>query len=109
MFMVVGLVILMAEPKVGFLMYTVGVLAYSAVLLQGDYTRHGVVVRRLYGQRVIGCGFLLAAAVLLSMQVYRYGMFQRNEWVVALAIGTVLQLYTAWRLPSELEKESRKK
>jgi hypothetical protein len=29
----------------------------------------------------------------------------RNEWIVCLAVAAVLELYTAFRIPQELEKE----
>lgn len=30
---------------------------------------------------------------------------KRNEWIVCLSIAAVLELYTAFRIPQELEKE----
>jgi len=41
------------------------------------------------------------------MQVYQYGFARRNEWVVALTVGCVLELYTAWRIPSALQKAKK--
>jgi hypothetical protein len=32
---------------------------------------------------------------------------KRNEWIVCLSIAAVLELYTAFRIPQELEKEKR--
>lgn len=37
-----------------------------------------------------------------------YGFYVRNEWIVCLLIGALLQLYAAFRIPSELEKEAKK-
>ena len=55
------------------------------------------------GLYVYGIGVLLFCL----MQVLNYGILRRNEWVVALAIGCVLELYTAWRIPAELEKSKK--
>lgn len=33
---------------------------------------------------------------------------KRNEWIVCLSIAAVLELYTAFRIPQELEKENVK-
>jgi hypothetical protein len=30
---------------------------------------------------------------------------RHNEWIVALTIATVFELYTAYRIPAELKKE----
>jgi hypothetical protein len=62
------------------------------------------VLKRLRRQQLISCVVLLASVLCMSMQTFRYGMFQRNEWLVCLAIATVIQLYTAWRIPAELSK-----
>lgn len=31
----------------------------------------------------------------------------RNEWIVCLSIAAVLELYTAFRIPQELDKENK--
>jgi hypothetical protein len=28
----------------------------------------------------------------------------RNEWMIAMTIGALLELYTAYRIPAEMEK-----
>ena len=43
----------------------------------------------------------------MIMQVCQVGFARRNEWVVALAIACVLELYTAFRIPAELKKERK--
>ena len=45
----------------------------------------------------------------MIMQVGRFGFARRNEWVICLAVGCVLELYTAFRIPAELAKEEKKK
>ena len=41
----------------------------------------------------------------MSMQDMHYGFAARNERVVSLIVGCVLELYTSWRIPQELEKQ----
>jgi hypothetical protein len=53
----------------------------------------------------LGALALLVTACLMIMQVCQVGFARRNEWVVALAIACVLELYTAFRIPAELKKE----
>lgn len=103
--MVVGLCLFMVLPVVSLWVYAASVLVFSILLLREECPSQRIVVRRLRGQQLLGCLCLLLVAVGRSMQVYAYGPFRRNEWMVALAIGCVLLLYAAWRLPAELEKE----
>ena len=58
-------------------------------------------------QQLMACVLLILTAVCMSMQTYRYGICQRNEWVVCLTIACVLELYTAWRIPQELSKAKK--
>lgn len=58
----------------------------------------GFVVRRLVAQQQIGGVALVVAGVLMFTMV-------RNEWMVAMLIGALLELYTAYRIPQELKKQ----
>lgn len=94
--------------KLCFYIYTIGAFLFAAIQFSYDTKGHGIVVRRLYGQQQLGAFFLLIVALLMSMQTFSYGFARRNEWLVALAIACVLQLYAAFRIPVELEKEQKK-
>ena len=94
--------------KLCFYVYTVGAFLLAAVQFSNNTREHGIVVRRLYGQQQLGAFFLLMVALFMSMQTFHYGFARRNEWLVALAVACVLQLYTAFRIPVEIEKEQKK-
>lgn len=71
------------------------VLAVTQFLLR---VRDGnPVIRRLVFQQQIGGLVLVSAGVLMFTHV-------RNEWIVAMFIGTLLLLYTSFRIPQELDK-----
>lgn len=55
------------------------------------------VLRRLVIQQMLGGLVLVAAGVLMFTHT-------RNEWIVAMLIGAIMQLYTAYRIPQEVEK-----
>lgn len=78
--------------------YTVAavVLALSQFMLREK--EGGFVVRRLVMQQQIGGLALVAAGVMMFTMV-------RNEWMVAMFIGALLELYTAYRIPQELNKQ----
>lgn len=60
------------------------------------------VIRRLRFQQIVGALLLVATGPLM---LYLRG----NEWIVSLTLAAVFQLFTAIRLPQEVEKEMGKK
>ena len=79
--------------------YTVGALLFAYVqVVMGRYDGKNLIIRRLRRQQIISAALLVFAGVLMFTS-------KRNEWIVCLTIAAVLQLYTAYRIPSELEKE----
>ncbi len=57
------------------------------------------VLKRLVIQQLIGGIVLVAAGVLMFTHT-------RNEWIAVMFVGTLLQLYAAFRIPQELEKQN---
>ena len=79
--------------------YTVGAVLFAYVqVMMGRYDGKNLIISRLRPQQIIGAILLVFAGVLMFTS-------KRNEWIVCLTIAAVLQLYTAYRIPSELEKE----
>lgn len=56
------------------------------------------VLKRLVAQQMISGCVLIGAGVLMFTHT-------RNEWISVMFIGTLLQLYTAFRIPQEVEKQ----
>ena len=65
------------------------------------YEGGNLVVRRLRRQQILGAVLLVFTGVLMFVT-------KHNEWVLSLTIAAILELYTAYRIPSELEKENKK-
>lgn len=78
--------------------YTVGAVMFAYVQVMSRYEGQNLIVRRLRRQQVLGAVLLVFAGVLMFVT-------RHNEWVLCLSAVAVLQLYTAFRIPSELEKE----
>ncbi len=57
----------------------------------------GVALRRLVVQQQLGGIALVVAGVLMFTHT-------RNEWIVAMFVGALLELYTAYRIPQEMKK-----
>ena len=79
--------------------YTLGAVLFAYVqVVMSRYEGKNLIIRRLRRQQIIGAALLVFAGVLMFTS-------KRNEWIVCLTIAAVPQLYTAYRIPSELEKE----
>ena len=56
---------------------------------------------------MLGACCLLAAGALMFCSQYGLGPLRGAEWQLGLAIGAVLETYSAFRLPAELERERK--
>lgn len=104
--MLCGLAARLFDARLGLYVYGVGVLFFCLMQIRAEYQGRNTIIIRLRRQQLLACVFFMLSLVCMSMQVFNYGL-RRNEWVVALAIGCVLELYTAWRIPAELEKTKK--
>lgn len=103
--LIVGAAGYMFWPVGAWAMFVVGSLMFSCMQMLQRYDGRNFTLLRLRRQQLLGAVAFLVAACLMTMQTFRFGFAWRNEWVVALAIGCVLELYTAFRIPAELKKE----
>lgn len=103
--MVIGLVIYIMYPLVGMYVFGAGTLMFSLMQVRTEYTGRSVTLSRLRRQQLLACCCFLLTLVMMSMQQFQWGPFRRQEWVVALAIGCTLELYTSFRIPQELKRE----
>ena len=82
-------------------LYTIGAVLFAYVQIMSRYEGGNLVVRRLRRQQILGAVLLVFTGVLMFVT-------KHNEWVLSLTIAAILELYTAYRIPSELEKENKK-
>lgn len=79
-------------------LYTLGAILFAYVQVIDGYYGKNLIVRRLRRQQILGSVLLLMAGALMFLT-------QHNEWILCLTIAAILELYTAFRIPAELEKE----
>ncbi|WP_455673425.1 hypothetical protein [Phocaeicola sp.] len=97
--LLIGAVLQMTRWEFSPYIYTVGAVMFGYVQVVGNrYDGASFIIKRLRRQQIFGAIALVFAGVLMFTM-------QRNEWVVCLTIAAVLELYTAFRIPQELEKE----
>ena len=105
--MLFGAVLHIFSAETSLFVYGIGAMLFSMMQLRAVYEGNDLIVIRLRRQQLFACLMFLGTVMCMSMQVYQYGFARRNEWVVALAIGCVLELYTAWRIPNALQKAKK--
>ena len=81
-------------------LYTIGAVLFAYVQVMSRYEGKNLIIRRLRRQQILGAVLLVFAGVLMFVT-------RHNEWVFCLSVAAVIQLYTAYRIPSELEKEKK--
>ena len=106
--LIAGAAIRLVYPVAGFVLFAAGAAGFGLMQMLQRYNGRNFVISRLRRQQMLGALALIVAACMMCMHTFRVGFAQGNEWVVALAVGCVLELYTALRLPSEIEKETKR-
>ena len=105
--MLVGVAIFILHPTSGMYIYGVGTLMFTLMQIRAEYIGRDIAVIRLRRQQLFACCCFVLAIVMMSMQLHNWGPCRRQEWVVALTIGCVLELYTSFRIPQELKKNKK--
>lgn len=96
--------------------FAVGVLAFVLMQFKQSYEGASLVIRRLRRIMIISDVFFLLSALLmfanqsnfLGLSRVAYLNYIHNNWVVALLVAAVLQLYSTHRIGRELGREAKK-
>ena len=84
--------------------FGIGAVLFAWMQILARYEGDSLVVRRLRRQQLTGAAMFIVAAVLMAGEWQRWALCRHGEWKVALCIGAVLELYSVFRISSELEK-----
>lgn len=96
--LLVGAMLQITRWELSPILYTIGAMMFAYVQVMSRYEGKNLIVRRLCRQQILGAVLLVFAGVLMFVT-------KHNEWVLCLTVAAILELYTAFRIPSELEKE----
>ena len=99
-----GLLLPIGVLLYAFLVFTLGAVLFAGAQFLTPFTSKSFTARRLHRQQLLGAAFLLVTSVLMYMHWQGLPPFRGDEWKISLAIAVVFELYTAFRLPSELKK-----
>lgn len=97
--------------------YSLGAVCYVAMQVLQAYEGRSFVIRRLKRIQLLSNVLLILTGALMFASEYNsfgydwltYLNYVHNNWVVTLLIAAILQLYTTYRMGSELEKEVKKR
>ena len=96
--LLVGAMLQITRWELSPILYTIGAVMFAYVQVMTRYEGKNLIVRRLRRQQILGAVLLVFAGVLRFVT-------KHNEWVLCLTVAAILELYTAFRIPSDLEKE----
>lgn len=88
--------------------FSCGALLFGSMQLLQRYDGPNFVIRRLRRQQILGAFLLMISAALMVMKQYRVGPIpiRGDEWKLTLTVAAIVELYTAFRIPQELEKDA---
>ena len=95
--LLIGAALKIARPLHASYIYITGAVLFAVMQFIGRERGGNIALRRLVFQQQFGGIALIAAGVLMFTHI-------RNEWIVALFIGALFELYTAYRIPQEKGK-----
>lgn len=113
--MVVGAAMGMFLRSVAPWIYAVGALMFVAMQMQQRYEGDNFTIQRLRRIMLLSDVLLiLVAALMFADYGNPFGLDQltwlnyiHNNWVIVLLIAAVIQLYTVYRIDSELKKDGQ--
>jgi drug/metabolite transporter (DMT)-like permease len=78
--------------------YILGAILFAYTQAMDGYEGKNLIIRRLRRQQILGAALLVFTGVLMIVT-------HNNEWILCLTIAAILELYTAFRIPNEMEKD----
>lgn len=88
-------------------LYAFGALMFSSMQILQKYEGNDITLKRLRRQQILGALMLLLTGGLMACSVYGIPPLCKGEWQMTLAIGALLEVYTAFRIPAELARKKR--
>ena len=105
---IIGAVLNPLESAAAPYIYSAGALMFASMQMLASYEGDSVVIRRLRRQQVLGALLLVVSGAMMFGHQYHMTYMRHNEWMVVMLIAAVFELYAAFRIPYELEKEEKK-
>ena len=98
MAVVIGAASRLLLPELYAYIYAAGAVVFAVTQFILRPRHKSSTVRRLVAQQQVGALFLMGAGVLMFTH-------HNNEWMAIMLCGALIELYTAYRIPAEIEKQ----
>lgn len=92
-----GVAMKMVLPLYAHYIYITGAILFASMQFLMRPVSNSTTLNRLVMQQQLGGMLLIAAGVLMFMDM--------REWLATMLIGAVFELYTAFRIPQEMGKK----
>lgn len=102
-----GAVLNPVETRVASYVYCLGALMFASMQMAGRYEGGSFVIRRLRRQQLTGAVLLMLSGGAMFGNAFGVEYMRHNEWLLIMLVAAILELYTAFRIPAEMEKERR--
>ena len=86
------------------LCFSIGALCFGGMQMLQRYDGGNLVLRRLFRQQKLGALLIIVSAALMMLPQHFPQILRGDEWKVTLIVAAVLEVYTAFRIPHEMEK-----
>ena len=96
------------SEAIAFYLFAPGALLFAAAQTLSRLPITNSTLRRLRRQQLLGAALIVAAAVMFFMHLRAIRPCTGDEWKLALIIAALLEIYTSFRIPAEIEKANRK-
>jgi len=100
LFALIGAAVYITRWPLSPYIYTIGATMVALAQISTPVKTSTVTLKRLRIQQIFG-------AILLVLAGFCMFFFHLNEWIVCLTVAAILELYTSFRIPQELEKEGK--
>ncbi len=93
-----GAILKMFQPQEASLIFLSGAILFAVMQFITRYKSNNFTIRRLVWQQQLGGVILIVAGILMFTHT-------RNEWIIVTFIAALIELYTAFRISQEINKE----
>ncbi len=106
---IVGAMLWVTGTSLANYLYATGATLFAIGRINEKRVKGSIILSRLYGQRAIGIIAVLLSAVVMNVRGGFYlGIYLRpSVWLIPFLVFVVIELYTAFRIPHQIKKESQ--
>ena len=115
--MLAGAAVWMLSKTIAPVLFATGALAFTAMQVQQRYDGQNFTIQRLRRIMLLSDVLLIVTAAMmfadygnpLGLDHLTWLNYIHNNWLVVLLIAAFMQLYTVFRIDSELRQEAKKR